>query len=226
MKKTQPKREQTRDRLLDAALQVFAQEGITGATTREIARVADVNEVTLFRHFQSKEQLLKAVVQHVSALQTEALANQDEWTQNLSIDLKHYAWLFNRTLEAHEDLVRTFIGEARRHPEAARQILQEAAEGLREKLIAYLQKGQTNGTVRADLALAPAVDSFTGMLLSGMLRRSAASIPLDYSRETYIDQCVDLFVRGVSTAPGAVPPDLRSATIATSSEIKQPDIRT
>ncbi|MBW4539103.1 MAG: TetR/AcrR family transcriptional regulator [Myxacorys chilensis ATA2-1-KO14] len=203
MEKTRSKREQTRDRLLDAALKVFAQAGITGATTREIARVAGVNEVTLFRHFQSKEQLLEAVVQHVSALQIEALTNQDEWTQNLFIDLKHYAWLFNNTLEAHEDLVRTFIGEARRHPEAARQILQEAAQGLREKLIVYLQQGQGNGTVRADLDLAAAVDSFTGMLLAGMLRRSAASIPLDYSRETYIDQCVDLFVRGVSASSAA-----------------------
>lgn len=208
MEKTRPKREQTRNRLLSAAIEVFAQAGISGATTREIARVAGVNEVTLFRHFQSKEQLLRAVVQQVSALQIEALTNQDEWTQNLAIDLKHYAWLFNNTLEAHEDLVRIFIGEARRHPEAARQILQEAAEGLREKLIAYLQKGKDSGTIRADLDLTPAVDSFTGMLLAGMLRRSAASMPLDYSRETYIDQCVDLFVRGVSASSAAIVPPL------------------
>lgn len=49
---------QTRARLIKAATKVFATAGLTGATTREIARVAAVNEVTLFRHFQSKEQLL------------------------------------------------------------------------------------------------------------------------------------------------------------------------
>jgi AcrR family transcriptional regulator len=200
MEKTPSKRDKTHARLLEAAVTVFAEAGITGATTREIARVAGVNEVTLFRHFQSKEQLLKAVIQRVSALQAEALANQDEWTQDLSIDLKHYAWLFNNTLEAHEDLVRIFIGEAKRHPEAARRVLQEAAQGLREQLIAYLRKGQDNGTVRTDLDLKPAVDSFTGMVLSGMLRRSAASVPLDYSRETYIERCVELFVRGISVS--------------------------
>ncbi|MEH2385114.1 MAG: helix-turn-helix domain-containing protein, partial [Nostoc sp.] len=45
----------TRTRLIEAASQVFASLGVQGATTREIARVAGVNEVTLFRHFASKE---------------------------------------------------------------------------------------------------------------------------------------------------------------------------
>ncbi|MEH2432700.1 MAG: helix-turn-helix domain-containing protein, partial [Nostoc sp.] len=47
----------TRTRLIEAASQIFASLGVQGATTREIARVAGVNEVTLFRHFASKEQL-------------------------------------------------------------------------------------------------------------------------------------------------------------------------
>lgn len=41
----------TRTRLIEAGSQVFASLGVQGATTREIARVAGVNEVTLFRHF-------------------------------------------------------------------------------------------------------------------------------------------------------------------------------
>ena len=52
----------THRRLLEAATRVFARSGLEGATTREIAREAGVNEVTLFRHFQSKENLLSAVL--------------------------------------------------------------------------------------------------------------------------------------------------------------------
>ncbi len=189
----------TRDRLLKAATEVFATAGITGATTREIARVAGVNEVTLFRHFQSKEQLLGAVVQQAMALQAEALAHQDEWTQNLYIDLMHYAMLFNTMLEEHEDLIRTFIGEAKRHPEAARRVIHEAAQPLREKLIAYLHHGQERGEVCSQVDPRPAVDIFTGMLLAGMLRRSSIPTPLGYSRECYIETCIELFVRGIST---------------------------
>lgn len=190
---------QTHTRLLKAATEVFAKAGVTGATTREIARVAGVNEVTLFRHFQSKEQLLGAVVQHVTALQAEALAHQEEWTQDLHRDLTHYAWVYNRMLEEHEALIRTFIGEAQRHPDAARRVIQEAVQPLREKLIAYLRNGIERGTVRSDLDPLPAADLFTGMLLSGMLRHTAAPIPRGYSSESYIETCIDLFVRGIST---------------------------
>lgn len=49
----------SRDRILDAARRVFAQFGSVGATTRRIAEEAGVNEVTLFRHFGSKETLLE-----------------------------------------------------------------------------------------------------------------------------------------------------------------------
>jgi AcrR family transcriptional regulator len=190
---------QTRARILKAATEVFAALGIAGATTREIARVAGVNEVTLFRHFQSKEQLLAAVVQQVTALQAEALANQDEWTGNLHIDLLHYAWLYNNMLEEHEALVRMFIGEAKRHPEAALQVLRETVQPLREKLIAYLHNGVEQGNVRPDVDLLTAVDMFTGMLLSGMLRSNTIPLPRGYSRDRYIESCVDLFVRGIST---------------------------
>ncbi|MFC1411487.1 TetR/AcrR family transcriptional regulator [Streptacidiphilus sp. N1-12] len=49
-----------RARLLEAAEQVFAEKGI-GASTEEIARQAGVGIGTVFRHFPTKEALLKAV---------------------------------------------------------------------------------------------------------------------------------------------------------------------
>ncbi|QHG17567.1 TetR/AcrR family transcriptional regulator [Nostoc sp. ATCC 53789] len=190
----------TRIRLIEAASQVFASLGVQGATTREIARVAGVNEVTLFRHFASKEQLLGAVIKNALALQTEALAYPEAWTQDLKIDLRQYAHLYNTMLEAQEDLIRTFIGEAKRHPEEAKQVIQEAAKPLREKLVAYLESSQKLGIVRVDLAPFPAVDMFTGMLLAGMLCRSAKFNQGSYSCEDYIETCVDIFVRGISTS--------------------------
>ncbi len=189
----------TRTRLLKAAKEVFESAGIAKATTREIARVAGVNEVTLFRHFQSKEQLLAAVVQQVTALQAEALARQDEWTGDLHVDLLHYARLYSNMVEEHEAFVRMFIGEAKRHPEAALQVIREAARPLRENLIAYLLHGIVGGKIRADVDLLPTVDQFTGMLLIGVLRRHIDPTSQHYSPERYIEAAVELFVRGIST---------------------------
>ncbi len=54
------------DRILEAAMAVFSEKGYRTATTREIADRADVNEVTIFRHFTSKEGLFEQTVQHYS----------------------------------------------------------------------------------------------------------------------------------------------------------------
>ncbi len=52
----------TRDKILNAALELFAEKGFSASTTKEIARRAKVNEVTIFRQFRSKRALFGAVV--------------------------------------------------------------------------------------------------------------------------------------------------------------------
>lgn len=53
----------TRQKLLEAAMRVFAEAGFRGATTRRIAEEAGVNEVTLFRQFKSKTALINEVAE-------------------------------------------------------------------------------------------------------------------------------------------------------------------
>jgi AcrR family transcriptional regulator len=55
-------RDGTRERILAAALQVFAERGFDGARTREIAERAGANLGLIKYYFDSKEQLWKAAV--------------------------------------------------------------------------------------------------------------------------------------------------------------------
>jgi len=43
--------------ILEKAMELFSQKGFKGSTTREIASCAGVTEVTLYRHFSSKEEV-------------------------------------------------------------------------------------------------------------------------------------------------------------------------
>ena len=54
---TTPKNSERTDKIVQAAAQLFARQGYHGTSTREIARLADVSENTLFRHFDHKEDL-------------------------------------------------------------------------------------------------------------------------------------------------------------------------
>jgi AcrR family transcriptional regulator len=49
-------------RILTTAANLFAQFGYNGVSTREIAAVAEVNEVTIYRHFPRKRDLYLAVL--------------------------------------------------------------------------------------------------------------------------------------------------------------------
>ena len=54
-----------RDQLIDAATRLFSERGFEGATTREIARAAGMNEALIFRHFPHKEELYAAILEEV-----------------------------------------------------------------------------------------------------------------------------------------------------------------
>lgn len=51
--------------LLESALSVFIEKGFKGTTTAEIARVANISEVTLFRYFKSKDEIFMLSVKPV-----------------------------------------------------------------------------------------------------------------------------------------------------------------
>nr|WP_243686887.1 helix-turn-helix domain-containing protein [Methanobacterium formicicum] len=67
----------TEQKFLDAALEIFAEKGYKGATTRLIAQKAGFSELTLFRKFKTKENLFNSVLIHniekVKADMTKAL---------------------------------------------------------------------------------------------------------------------------------------------------------
>ncbi len=58
-----PERSVTKVRIVEAAAQIFARQGFKAATTREIAYLADLNEVTLYRYFPRKPDLFWAAVE-------------------------------------------------------------------------------------------------------------------------------------------------------------------
>ncbi len=58
---------QTRARIIDAAVEVFAKRGARGTTMTEVASVADVATATVTNHFATPELLLQAVVERLMA---------------------------------------------------------------------------------------------------------------------------------------------------------------
>jgi AcrR family transcriptional regulator len=187
---------ETSRRLLDAALRVFGRDGVSGATTREIARVAKVNEVTLFRYFRNKNELLRQVVLQSCKRYEQVFADASlETVDDLRRTVRSYAGTCAKKVLENEDLVRTFMGELKRHLKLSRRLFVESAKASRQKFIAYLQAAQKAGLVRRDLDPVTAADALSGMLMAGALRRPLTESI--YSNRRYVETCVELFLKGI-----------------------------
>jgi AcrR family transcriptional regulator len=129
------------DRILDAAIAVLIDHGYSGATTREIAARAGINEVTLFRRFESKSRLVQAAIHR--DLATTAAAIQAR-TGDLEADLLAVLERYCGTYRSHGALPLVIILEVTRNPELADLIKEPAAAqiALRELIASYQADGQ------------------------------------------------------------------------------------
>ncbi len=64
MPRRERKKQQTRTRLMDAALALFRQHGYEATTIEQITERADVAKGTFFNYFETKESILPALAEH------------------------------------------------------------------------------------------------------------------------------------------------------------------
>lgn len=80
MKKNIRKRmtkEERKQQILDSALKAFVKKGYNGTTTIDIAKEANISEVTLFRHFSSKKQIFIESVKPILKFDLEESINEN-----------------------------------------------------------------------------------------------------------------------------------------------------
>lgn len=198
----------TRQRLLSAALELFASQGVTETTTRQIAELADVNEVTLFRHFGSKHGLLLAILED-SALFThlgESLVQQENHTNGVSQALKDYANACLQALERVPDFVRSVVGEAGQYPAANRQALGQGLTQANSYVAEYLATVIHRGQLHTHLPAEKLASFLNGMLLGyAVIEFTSEFHQLWESRDDFLENLVELFLHGAVSQEEGTP---------------------
>jgi AcrR family transcriptional regulator len=133
-------RNPTRQRLVSAALELFAQQGITETTTKQIAELAEVNEVTLFRQFGNKQGLVLAVMEESEIFDQLAAALGEQSSQANSPEqvIRKYAQSYLQLLEAVPEMVRSIVGEAGKYPIENREALGRGINQANQSVAKYL----------------------------------------------------------------------------------------
>jgi AcrR family transcriptional regulator len=138
-------RPSSRQRLLKAARELFVRQGIAQTTTRQIADLAGVHEVTLFRHFGSKQGLLLAVFGELGVFSGIAdlplpAAPATFQSSELQAILLRYVQTCFQALANNPELVRSLVGEAGCYSEEHRRALRAGFLQAQEQLAGYLQQ--------------------------------------------------------------------------------------
>ncbi|MHB8140373.1 MAG: TetR/AcrR family transcriptional regulator [Vulcanimicrobiaceae bacterium] len=189
-------RDQTRDRILAAAREVIGRKGKRGATTREIAEVAGVNEATLFRHFGHKDGLLSAMAQHYCGV-VELKDSIGRLSGDLRDDLVAIGTLLMVRLESLRDLIcwslveedfqdrQPIGGQAWRSPDAIMSVV-----------IEYMQRRVAAGDLQGDAE--DLSRFFMGMIFAHVLGRKKFAATASFSEpEVALRFLVSVFLNGV-----------------------------
>jgi TetR/AcrR family transcriptional regulator len=108
--------EESRQRIVTAALSVFSNSGYGGSSTRDIASLAGANQGLITYHFQSKEKLWQAAADHIFGLVATTMAAQ----------LAAIAELTPR--EKSREMIRLYVRFAAQHPELFRMMVDEGTQ--------------------------------------------------------------------------------------------------
>lgn len=183
-----------RERILEAAAQVYAETGFRGATTRRIADRAGVNEITLFRQFGSKTRLLHEAV-HCAGLSSNLCALParpiDPRTELLEWASANHAEMF-----ARRSLIRKAMAEIEEQPDMMPPEKSPTMCAARE-LEQYLAELKGLGRLDPSVDLHSATIVFMGTLFADSMTRDILAALYTHSPEQAIEHYVDLFVRAI-----------------------------
>ena len=155
-----------RQQILDAASGLFARKGYQGATTREIAEEAGINEALLFRHFSSKENLYWALIEELCAArgrQQRVRRVLEKGGSDTEI-FEGIAREFLRRSARDRELTRLLWFSALENHELSERFFRTFMAEIYEELAAHIRRRMRQGAFRkCDPLLA--ARSFLGMLV-------------------------------------------------------------
>ncbi|HEX9626501.1 MAG TPA: TetR/AcrR family transcriptional regulator [Acidiferrobacterales bacterium] len=213
---TAPAGVDTRERILLAAEQLFAEAGFDVTSMSAIAARAGVSKANVFHHFTTKHDLYFAVLRAACRDSCAQLGALDDTQLPLAEGLERFARSHLGKMLEHEPVARLVLrellseGGARRGQELAEQVYGENFG----RFVALLRRGQERGELRADVDPAMVATLLIGanvFFFEGRtVLRHFGEVDFADDPGRYSGMLVDLLLRGILPAgrgPGTPAPE-------------------
>ena len=148
------------EQIYQAVMQVVSERGYAGATTKQMADAANVSEVTLFRKYENKAQLVKQAISYLVS-QTN-FASSAHYTGDVHADLLRVVMAYQDTAVKHGLFIFALFADLARHPELLESM--EEPFSIFQSFGALISRYQDEGVLKTEHPL-HAVASLLGPLM-------------------------------------------------------------
>jgi len=183
-----PRTAGTDDRILDATLRLLSREGYDGMSIAAVAAEAGVTKPTLYRRWQSKEELVTSAVSRLAATGPDDNVDGDVW-ERLVAELHSFHAAISRPHGMA--LVGNVLALEHRHPQLINLYRHKVVAARRARIRAVLDVAQEQGLVSTGTDLDIAINMMIGYYYSARV----GGAPVD---DGWPARCVDLLRRGLA----------------------------
>jgi AcrR family transcriptional regulator len=201
--------QRTRQAILDAALEVFAEKGYFGATLRDVAAVVGVRESALYNYFASKDALFNALIdadQHSKLERLSALADNPITDGRAVLEELALLSLESFATPSHEKLFRILMSDGIRLAKSGRINLVERMGHRRERFQALITRLIHDGWLRPGDPQMMMMAFTAPLIMWRHLYAIDANLPIIRNPRAFARQHVDQYLRGAAAASDRVAP--------------------
>ena len=187
----------TDEKIIKATFEILQEEGFAKATTKKIAAKAGVNEVTIFRNFTNKKNLVEATKEYHQQILINKLGEIFEFEENDEIEEYLKISFFGILNLSEEDLsiLRVAMEEVREDPEK-KILISNITDVVLNKLEEFFKIKMEKGIIREVNPKSLAIMCF-GMLFQSVLLWKVYNHDLDFETNYYADDLIDLMYEGI-----------------------------
>lgn len=189
--------DKTKEKILEAAIDVMHLKGYSSATVREIAAKADVSEMTLFRKFSSKQELLNGIIEKYSFAFSMKKIFVEELTYELERDLVTVSKMYQYFMEKNKKIVLLAYKECNIHDDIS-EGLAANPRLIKAYLVDYLTEMKKRGRISEEINIDLQVMNFLWMNLGYFSSQfiSGKKVAI-VSVDDFIDSSVKVFAKGL-----------------------------
>ncbi len=188
----------TRSNILSAARELFEKKGFAAATTKEIAALAGVSEVTLFRHFATKRVLFDETLHSCLHPYTVEEYLRNGVTYDLERDLKHIAYEMRDNFIKNAPMVRMIMRDKIRDS-APEKNMRMKEHHMKSSLHAYFNAMRSAGALSSEPEMA--MKFFMTNISGSIMKEIMVNDPAEKD-EAYFDWMLDQVIRILSKESG------------------------